>query len=394
MSEQPVQLDTLVVRVREIPLRKVPGGPDRMFVQTDGTGNVLVDFADGVKAWGKTLELNEAEYEAVRQEAFRRELADLDDFPTYIELYPSPRNSSVDTGTSPNGNTQGRVIGETPATGRTADEANAKVVSETSAEGVTGDEILDGVQLGLDIVGLIPVFGEIADIANAGISLTRGDYAGAALSLVSAIPFAGYVGTAGKVGRHAAKATAEASAKTAREGTERAAKEVSVKVAEKGAESTGAKVLGNAKVSSRDAPPLKKGISPELYRKLRAKTPSKEIQTMVNNDVVLPMKDPALPGLDITKPLHADHIVPMKQITEMKGFDKLTFEQQVQVLNHKPNFHGLSETANTSRGAKTYSEWTHYKKGEIHVDPAFRNSMIERANKLELELQKKISSFL
>lgn len=154
--------------------------------------------------------------------------------------------------------------------------------------------------------------------------------------------------------------------------------------------------FGNVKVVKRAAPALtpKKGISPDLYQKLRSKTPSKEIQAMVNKDVVLPMKDPALPGLEITKPLHADHVVPMKQITEMKGFDKLTFEQQVEVLNHKPNFHGLSETANTSRGAKTYAEWTRYKKGGVDVDPGFRSSMMERAAKLEVELQEMIFGFL
>lgn len=154
--------------------------------------------------------------------------------------------------------------------------------------------------------------------------------------------------------------------------------------------------LGNIKVVRRATPPLtpKKGISPELYQKLRSKTPSKEIQAMANKDVVLPMKDPALPGLEITKPLHADHVVPMKQITEMKGFEKLTFEQQVEVLNFKGNFHGLSETANTSRGAKTYAEWARYKKGGIDDDPGFRSSMMERAAKLEIELQEKILGFL
>lgn len=232
MSEQPIQLDTLVVRVREIPLRKIRGGPDRMFVQTDGTGKVLVDFADGVDVWGKALELNKAEYEAVRQEAFRMELADLDGIPTYTELYPSSRSGGA--ATTPNGNTLGRVNGETPASGKAANDANTEVASETPAEGVTGEEILDGVQLGLDIVGLIPVVGEIADIANAGISLARGDYAGAALSLVSAIPFAGYVGTAGKVGRHAAKATEEVSGKATKEVVEkRARKEVSEKAERK-----------------------------------------------------------------------------------------------------------------------------------------------------------------
>lgn len=239
MSEQPVQLDTLVVRVHEIPLRKVPGGPDRMFVQTDGTGNVLVDFADGVNAWGKTLELNHADYDDLRQEAFRNEVADLEAIPTYTELYPSLHKGSGGASTSPNGNTQGRVIGETPATGKAAEDSNGALTIETPAESVTGDEVLDRIQLGLDIVGLIPVVGEIADIANAGISLARGDYAGAALSLVSAIPFAGYLGTAGKVGRHTAKATAETSGKGAKEVAEQRARKETAEKAEQKAQPDG-----------------------------------------------------------------------------------------------------------------------------------------------------------
>jgi hypothetical protein len=77
------------------------------------------------------------------------------------------------------------------------------------------------------------------------------------------------------------------------------------------------------------------------------------------------MADPALPALQITKLPHADHIVPMKQTTQMSGFDKLTMSQQLKVLNYKPNFAGLSEAANTSRGAKTYAEWNRYKKVEL-----------------------------
>ncbi len=224
MSDEPIQLDTVVVQSYEVPLRKVPGGPNRMFVQADGTGNVMVDFADGLNEWGKPLDLNEAQYEALRQEAFRKELADLEDIPTYADLYPPPGKGGGGGSTTPNGNTQGRVNGEAPATGKSAEDSNAEVESETPAEDDTGDKILDGLQLGLDVVGLIPVVGEIADLANAGISLARGDYAGAALSLLSAIPFAGWLGTAGKVGRHGAKAAAEASAKATKEAAERAAK--------------------------------------------------------------------------------------------------------------------------------------------------------------------------
>lgn len=233
MSVEPIQLDTLVVQVHEVPLRKLPSGPDRMYIQSDGAGNVLVDFADGVDEWGKSLALNETQYEALRQEAFRKELADLEGIPTYPQLYPSAKNSGATT--TPNGNTLGRVSGETPATGDAAEHSNPEIESETPAEDVTGDEILDSLQLGLDIIGLIPVVGEIADVANGGISLARGDYTGATLSLLSAVPFVGYLGTAGKIGRHGTKAVLEASVKTSKEVVERTAIEAAQKRAKEAA---------------------------------------------------------------------------------------------------------------------------------------------------------------
>ncbi|MEG0260436.1 MAG: DUF6531 domain-containing protein, partial [Lysinibacillus sp.] len=75
--------------------------------------------------------------------------------------------------------------------------------------------ILDGVSLALDVAGFIPGIGAIADVANAGISLARGDYAGAAMNLVGAIPGVGDAAkTAYKVNK-AAKA-AEAASKAAK----------------------------------------------------------------------------------------------------------------------------------------------------------------------------------
>lgn len=276
MSDEPIQLDTIVVQSREVQLRKVPGGPDRMFVQADGTGNVLVDFADGNNPWGDIRDLNEAQYEELRKEAFRKELADLEDIPTYAELYPPPGKGGGGASTTPNGNTQGRVNGEAPATGKSADDSNAEVESETPAEDDTGDKILDGLQLGLDVAGLIPVVGEIADLANAGISLARGDYAGAALSVVSAIPFAGWLGTAGKVGRHGAKAAAEASTKAAKEASERAAKEAADKAAKEAAhkrakeEATRKKASG-AKANAKKLPKKKpKCFDPRQSKKYQS----------------------------------------------------------------------------------------------------------------------------
>jgi hypothetical protein len=61
-------------------------------------------------------------------------------------------------------------------------------------------------QIGLDVLGLIPGLGEIADGINGLISLARGDYAGAALSFAAMIPFAGWAATAGKFGRRAVNA--------------------------------------------------------------------------------------------------------------------------------------------------------------------------------------------
>ncbi|MGP3634421.1 golvesin C-terminal-like domain-containing protein [Streptomyces sp. 24-1644] len=57
----------------------------------------------------------------------------------------------------------------------------------------------------LDVVGLIPVVGEVADVANGLWYLAEGNYVDAALSMTSAIPLVGYGASAVKAGRYAAK---------------------------------------------------------------------------------------------------------------------------------------------------------------------------------------------
>ncbi|WP_199884109.1 hypothetical protein [Anaerosinus massiliensis] len=106
----------------------------------------------------------------------------------------------------------------------------------------------------------------------------------------------------------------------------------------------------------------KRKISDDLYKKLRRNSPNDEIRNKVNEGIELPIPDPALPGKIIKSRLEADHIVSMDKITRMEGFDKLTYEQQLKVLNNSENFTGLSKTANTSKGSKSYEEWTAYKK--------------------------------
>ncbi|WP_396157630.1 hypothetical protein [Flavobacterium sp.] len=56
---------------------------------------------------------------------------------------------------------------------------------------------LDATQTAIDMIGMIPIAGDAADIINCTISLARGNYADAALSFASAIPVAGvFVGSA------------------------------------------------------------------------------------------------------------------------------------------------------------------------------------------------------
>jgi len=64
----------------------------------------------------------------------------------------------------------------------------------------SGNSFLDGFQTMLDIAGLVPGFGEIADGINAAIYVARGDYANAALSAAAMIPIGGQAATAAKLG--------------------------------------------------------------------------------------------------------------------------------------------------------------------------------------------------
>ncbi|MFD6533447.1 SpvB/TcaC N-terminal domain-containing protein [Streptomyces sp. NPDC060184] len=64
----------------------------------------------------------------------------------------------------------------------------------------------------LDVVGMVPVVGEVGDLANAGWYTAEGDYVNAGLSAASAIPGAGYAANAAKYGNKALDAAQAAKA--------------------------------------------------------------------------------------------------------------------------------------------------------------------------------------
>ncbi len=136
-------------------------------------------------------------------------------------------------------------------------------------------------------------------------------------------------------------------------------------------------------------------ISDELYADLRKKTPSQTIRDQVNTDasgnpIVPPYNDPALPGMTVTGTLHADHIVSMDTITTIEGFERLTTDQKIAILNDPRNFIGLSEAANTSKGPKSFKDWEEHQASGTRVDPTFRAEMMAREIEVKAQLEARI----
>lgn len=130
-------------------------------------------------------------------------------------------------------------------------------------------------------------------------------------------------------------------------------------------------------------------ITSAEYKDLRKKTPSREIRNEVN---------PTGPKIDpvykyYVERLEADHIVSMKEITNMPGFDKLSQKQQLEILNLRDNFLGLGKRTNASKGAKTWADWAgHSRLGS--VPPEIRAKMIELEQKARIKLREAIDEML
>lgn len=122
----------------------------------------------------------------------------------------------------PMGNTQGLVLPKTsPNTiSSTSAPQPTQPPSERSWWQRWGSEAL---HTGLDVVGLIPVVGEVADGANALIYLAEGDKVNAALSAASMLPIGGQAATAAKWGKKGID-TAQAASSKAKLGAEVAGK--------------------------------------------------------------------------------------------------------------------------------------------------------------------------
>ncbi len=127
---------------------------------------------------------------------------------------------------------------------------------------------------------------------------------------------------------------------------------------------------------------------------LRRQTPSNELQTWAQSQLSATSIDPAFPSLTVDGTPQADHIVPFVDIINMVGFDLLTTEQQISVLNLQSNFIALSPRANASKGSKSYSQWQRNNALGLNVDTRFRRTMMRRETRARAELQNLIDSLV
>lgn len=67
------------------------------------------------------------------------------------------------------------------------------------------DDVLDGIQMVLDVGGMVPLLGAAPDLLNAGISALRGDWLGAGISLVAAVPGIGDAIGGAKIAKNGVK---------------------------------------------------------------------------------------------------------------------------------------------------------------------------------------------
>ena len=79
--------------------------------------------------------------------------------------------------------------------------ANGNPMSYADPTGYGANSVLNAMQTGLGMLGFVPGLGAVADVLNADISATRGDYLGASMSLVSAVPGIGDAFAAGRIAR-------------------------------------------------------------------------------------------------------------------------------------------------------------------------------------------------
>ena len=126
------------------------------------------------------------------------------------------------------------------------------ILETLERQNITEVSAMDAIHLGLDVAGMVPGIGAVADLTNAGLYAAKGQKGMAALSLAAAIPGAGLAAGATKIAKGVSKLgkTAAASKTAAKVGSaaSRAATKVGVKTTK--AAKTGVAAATGAKIAT------------------------------------------------------------------------------------------------------------------------------------------------
>ena len=114
-----------------------------------------------------------------------------------------------------------------------------------------------------------------------------------------------------------------------------------------------------------------KAPTDQEYERVRKKTPSRAIRKSINKATPKICQACNLPA----QSLAADHVVPLKIISQMKGFACLPPAEQERIANSPDNFVGLCKSCNSSKCDKLWHTWKGVKsKGwdwtEVQLDAA------------------------
>ena len=133
----------------------------------------------------------------------------------------------------PIGNTQGLIVPQTSPNASGPGNSAPPPKPTPKEEGWWKRWGSDALHTTLDVVGMIPGVGEVADGANALVYLAEGDKVSAALSAAAMLPVGGQAATAGKWGRKGVQAVEK---RVAKEAAEKAEKEAAEKSSKKGSD--------------------------------------------------------------------------------------------------------------------------------------------------------------
>ncbi len=143
-----------------------------------------------------------------------------------------------------------------------------------------------------------------------------------------------------------------------------------------------------------------RAVPPEIRAKLRDASPNDALRAHVNNPAnpqvkIDPVsKQPIDPVYGKPVPqLSPDHVVPLNEIVQMPGFNKLTYEQQLEVVNLKENIMGIDPRVNSAKQDTPWSQFRgHSELGSI--DPKIRVQLIQAEKDARAALEKAIKARL